>query len=132
MSRPLIGVTIDCNDLVALSNFWSDALGYPHQAPPDPTATFHTVFSPDEQGLHHLTLQAVPEPRTAKVRIHLDLFVTDVAADVARLTALGASVITPIDPAAAWQSAVLADPEGHEFCVAQREPPPSTASRDDS
>lgn len=120
MSRPLIGVTIDCHDLLALRDFWTGALGFSERAKVDPSATFHTLFAPDDRGLHHLTLQVVPEPKSTKVRIHLDLFVADVAADVERLTALGARIITPADPSSSWQSAVLADPEGHEFCVAQR------------
>jgi hypothetical protein len=53
----------------------------------------------------------VPEPKTVKNRIHLDL-VTD---DVSALVAAGARVIRPRDEEIAWT--VLADPDGNEFCA---------------
>jgi Glyoxalase-like domain len=51
----------------------------------------------------------VPEPRTAKLRMHLDL---RAPAQVARLEALGATVF-----ARYGELVVMQDPEGHEFCV---------------
>jgi catechol 2,3-dioxygenase-like lactoylglutathione lyase family enzyme len=53
----------------------------------------------------------VPEPKTVKNRIHLDL-VTD---DVSALVAVGARVVRPRDEEIAWT--VLADPDGNEFCA---------------
>ncbi|MFF7752871.1 VOC family protein [Streptomyces sp. NPDC007971] len=60
----------------------------------------------------------VPEAKTAKNRLHLDLHPGDGrrADEVARLEALGASVLREAkEPGGAW--VVMADPEGNEFCV---------------
>jgi hypothetical protein len=56
--------------------------------------------------------QRVPEPRTVKNRVHLDLVSDDADADVARLVALGARVA-----ADHGRLVTLHDPEGNEFCV---------------
>lgn len=123
MPDVIIGVTIDCNDPTALAPFWAEALGFhPSGDHHDPSATFLTLMSPSPEGLHHLTLQRVPEPKTGKARIHLDVFVSDLHSELERLVALGATVLAPADPAAEWVTAVLADPEGHEFCLVQRAP----------
>ncbi len=62
--------------------------------------------------------QMVPEPKTAKNRVHLDLHVGDQRdAVVDRLVGLGATVIGEgSEGPSTWK--VLADPEGNEFCVA--------------
>lgn len=72
--------------------------------------------------LNHLTLQRVPEAKTVKNRTHIDLFAGDVAAEVDRLVALGATVDSTMDGAVPGElaMAVLADPEGHELCVIAR------------
>lgn len=65
-----------------------------------------------------LLFQRVPEPKTVKNRLHLDLHAgPDRRADeIARLEALGAKVLNAVDqPGGRWT--VLADPEGNEFCV---------------
>ncbi|MGW2208527.1 VOC family protein [Streptomyces sp. NPDC001781] len=62
--------------------------------------------------------QRVPEARSGKNRLHLDLHAGPEGRveEVARLTALGATVLREVSgPAGAWT--VLADPEGNEFCV---------------
>ncbi|MFD7134723.1 VOC family protein [Streptomyces sp. NPDC059894] len=77
-------------------------------------------FDPDRgTGLgRRLLFQRVPEAKTGKNRLHLDLHPGDGrrAAEVERLTALGASVLREVrDPSGEW--VVMADPEGNEFCV---------------
>ncbi|MFI1766797.1 VOC family protein [Streptomyces sp. NPDC020800] len=65
-----------------------------------------------------LLFQRVPEAKTTKNRLHLDLHPGDGrrADEVARLEALGASVLREVtEPGGAW--VVMADPEGNEFCV---------------
>ncbi|WP_202460117.1 VOC family protein [Streptomyces sp. SID1328] len=62
--------------------------------------------------------QRVPEAKSGKNRLHIDLHAGPErrAGEVARLTALGATVLREVtEPAGAWT--VLADPEGNEFCV---------------
>jgi hypothetical protein len=65
-----------------------------------------------------LLFQRVPEAKTGKNRLHLDLHAGEGlrAAEVARLEALGARVLREVtEPSGAW--VVMADPEGNEFCV---------------
>ncbi|GGX73302.1 VOC family protein [Streptomyces fructofermentans] len=65
-----------------------------------------------------LLFQRVPEPKTVKNRLHLDLHPGQGTreGEVARLTALGATVLREVkEPQGEW--VVMADPEGNEFCV---------------
>ncbi|MZE79592.1 VOC family protein [Streptomyces xinghaiensis] len=62
--------------------------------------------------------QAVPESKTVKNRLHIDLHFApgERDAEVARLEGLGAGVLQTVDePSGSW--VVMADPEGNEFCV---------------
>ena len=60
----------------------------------------------------------VPEEKVGKARIHLDFQADDVAAEVARLVGLGASVVhEKLEWGHFWVT--LQDPEGNEFCVAR-------------
>jgi predicted enzyme related to lactoylglutathione lyase len=101
-------VTIDCSDLQSLAGFW--------------TAALDTMVAGDYgnfvllTGMPALGLQKVPEPRAGKNRVHLDLYTDDRAAEVARLTKLGASALAEGNAPGLWWT-VLADPEGNEFCV---------------
>jgi hypothetical protein len=60
----------------------------------------------------------VPERKTAKNRMHVDLAAVDQEAEVARLVELGAKRVTDMDEWG-YQWTVMQDPEGNEFCVAQ-------------
>ena len=70
-----------------------------------------------------LTFAHVPEGKTVKNRLHLDVTPTDCSQDeeIARLTGLGATVLYDNRPEFGWVT--MADPEGNEFCVlADRRP----------
>ena len=98
---------IDAISPEVLATFWASALGL--RAEPS-GADFRLV---DDVPEHTLWVNKVPEPRTVKQRVHLDV---DVAA-VSDLTDLGAVII---DDAQSWT--VMADPEGGELCAFVREP----------
>jgi glyoxalase superfamily protein len=135
-------VTIDSTGPHALADWWAEALGW--QVEPQDEAfirgmveagraseadtTTHrgalvwaagaAITSPDP-GRPRVLFQRVPEAKTVKNRLHLDVRVGDERreAEVARLLGLGATEL--------WRSsqgpftwATLADPEGNEFCVA--------------
>ena len=65
-----------------------------------------------------IRLQRVPEPKTVKDRIHLDLSVTDLDAATARVEAIGATRASSEDFFEYGVSfRVMLDPEGNEFCL---------------
>jgi predicted enzyme related to lactoylglutathione lyase len=71
-----------------------------------------------------IVLQEMAEPKAGKNRMHLDIHVDDLEAEVARLEALGATRVEPgpiEGHGHAWY--VLADPEGNELCLVQRPAP---------
>lgn len=140
-----IQVVIDAVDPAALSAFWATALadrGYAVPAPPGdfadwpafltangvPEDRWNDASAIEAEGHPRIFFQRVPEAKTVKNRVHVDLLAGGgpsvpidvqrerVAAQVARLEDLGA---TRVDDHAElgvhW--AVMRDPEGNEFCV---------------
>jgi hypothetical protein len=67
---------------------------------------------------HTVWINGVPEPKSVKNRVHVDVH----CASVAELEELGARVLVPSSPTQHWT--VMADPEGQEFCAFVRESPP--------
>jgi predicted enzyme related to lactoylglutathione lyase len=114
-----LALVLDCQDLDRCADFWSSALGYRRAG-----AAFGPYLSLLPAGARQgpeFLLQRVPEAKSSKNRLHLDLRTPDLAAEVARLRQLGAEVLTadPIEEGG-WTWHVLADPERNEFCVVQR------------
>ena len=112
MSLSLANVTFDCADPLAVSAFWAGALG--KSVDPGASPYFCTIGHPN--GSPTFFFIKVPEAKTVKNRVPLDLSAEDRAAEVARLVALGATHVADRDE---WghQWSVLADIEGNEFCV---------------
>lgn len=110
-------VVIDCRDLERSARFWSQALGYEREG--GTTGTYHSLVPADGHGVDVL-LQRTSDHKRDKNRVHLDLRTRDLNAEVGRVTALGATLLTG-DPVAedGWTWHVLADPDGNEFCVLQ-------------
>src|SRR3954466_2600476 len=103
------GILIDCNveDIHAAARFWAEALGRP--------------VDPDHPGTrgNYVMLQNRPEEISIQIqrvdhesRVHLDIETDDIAAEVARLEKLGASVDQRL---ARW--VVMRAPSGQRFCV---------------
>lgn len=114
---------VDSPDPARIAGFWEAALGWrrtydkPHEIVLEPPAG-----SPEDGVSPDLLFLRVPEAKTVKNRLHLDLRPLDQQREVERLLALGAhrvSVGQPDD--APW--VVLADPDGNEFCVLPPLPP---------
>lgn len=112
---------LDCADLDRAATFWCAALGY--MTLPASEGIYRSLLPVDGDGIE-LLLQRVPDAKRAKNRMHLDLRVRDLDAELARLLALGAQQFTdePIEEGG-WSWHVLGDPDGNEFCVLR--PPPS-------
>ena len=108
-------LTFDCADPVRVATFWAEALGYElDAADSDATGAYIADPSGRTQGMY---FQPVPEPKTAKNRLHLDVRpTTSMAAEVERLKGLGATERGFIDVETSfWMQ--MRDPEGNEFCV---------------
>jgi predicted enzyme related to lactoylglutathione lyase len=102
---------VDCNDAKRVGEFWAALLDRPLES--DADGTEHWIdFGPEGRDLLFLT---VPEPKTVKNRLHIDLRPDDQDAEVERALALGASHVDIGQGDQTW--VVLADPEGNEFCV---------------
>ncbi|MEV7241465.1 VOC family protein [Streptomyces sp. NPDC093248] len=115
MVSVLQNVAIDCADAYELACFWSRVTGrplHPDSGPGDPETQ---VLLADGPVLH---FNQVPEPRTGKNRIHLCLRPeTTREREVERLLGLGATLVADHRNPDGSGWAVLADPEGNEFCV---------------
>ena len=109
MSIRIEALTIDAADPGAIARWWSEALGWSMGEEDDDEVS---VTSPD--GFELLFIK-VPESKSVKNRLHLDLRPDDQAAEVARFEALGARRIDVGQGEPTW--VVLADPEGNEFCI---------------
>ena len=109
---PNVDIVIDCADPQTLAVFWADALGYRSAGSRGPYA----LLLPADRAYPPVILQQVPEPKQGKARLHFDLRVDDVEAEVRRLEALGARRIdVGQSDDVAWVP--MADPEGDELCV---------------
>lgn len=104
-------VVVDCADPLALATFWSRVLGgTPELRDPD----WCRLQAP---GSPLLAFQRVPEPKTTKNRLHLDVLVEDIEAATAQALTIGATRIGTRHDDVAGSFQVLADPEGNEWCV---------------
>ena len=117
MSLRIQCLSIDAHDPAAQAAFWADALGWRRtHEDPDEVVLEPPAGSPADGVSPDLLFLRVPEGKTTKNRLHLDLRPEDQAAEVARLEQLGARrVSVGQGDDVTW--VVLADPEGNEFCV---------------
>ena len=148
-----VQITVDAREPGRLSLFWKEVLGYVHPGPPgfDPAAggdplaawdafldgmgvpeserdTASALEDPDGAG-PRLYFQRVPEEKTVKNRVHLDVRAAPglegearmaaLEAECSRMLALGATRLRrhEPDPPMSGGFIVMADPEGNEFCL---------------
>ena len=118
VSEPVLGlatfsaVCLDATDVRRVADFWATVLGHAVRVHEEGYADLSGGDGPD------IWVNPVPEPKTVKDRLHLDLVATDrtQAEEVERLLALGATR-ADVGQADDVSWVVLADPEGNEFCV---------------
>ncbi|HVA21576.1 MAG TPA: VOC family protein [Candidatus Micrarchaeia archaeon] len=117
MPLRLYSVVVAAHDPAALARFWTAALDFRivHEAADG------VVIARDDHTYPGLIFEPMPEAKTTKNRLHLDLAPDDQTAEVLRLTALGAHRVQ-IGQGADVSWVVLADPEGNEFCVLRSRP----------
>ena len=107
-------VVLDCAEPTRLAKFWREALDYRDYY----TDAKLAVLVPKEGTASPLLLQGVPEPKAGKNRMHLDIVVDDVEAEVRRLQALGARRIDDgVQSFGGTRWVRMSDPEQNEFCV---------------
>lgn len=140
-----IQVTFDCADPAALAAFWAEVLGYRVQAPPAGFDSWDAaldamgvpeerrndasaVIDPDGRG-PRVFFQRVPEGKSAKNRVHLDVRAAPgltgddrlaaLEEEATRLVALGATRVERHEPEPPLGAGhiVMRDPEGNEFCL---------------
>ena len=139
------GLTFDCARPRELAAFWALALGYVEPPPPEGSASWEAWLV--EQGVPEdewddgayladptgtapgLSFLRVPEPKTAKNRVHVDLKVSGgrnqpaelrrsrIQAVVDRLVAAGGALQHVDEHNGTVDHVVMTDPEGNEFCV---------------
>jgi catechol 2,3-dioxygenase-like lactoylglutathione lyase family enzyme len=139
-----VQITFDCADPARLAAFWADVLGYQLQPPPegfdswdDALASFgvprdqwnsRSAIVPLEPGHPRVFFQRVPEGKTVKNRVHLDVRAAPglqgdermgaLQAEADRLVGLGASVAYRVEPGGMDNGFItMRDPEGNEFCL---------------
>jgi hypothetical protein len=122
MTSKLTEIAIDCADPHGLARFWCSVLGYEVVDEDDGVVTIGSPLVPEGKSRPGpvpptLTFAPVPEGKTVKNRLHLDVNPTDTDQDdeVRRLLDLGARRADVGQGDESW--VVLADPEGNEFCV---------------
>ena len=105
----LYEIVVDCADPEALATWWAELIG--GRCEYDAEHGWAGIEEIPEAPFAYLVFVPVPEPKTVKNRIHLDVTTGDLEA----IVAAGATVLRPQDDEIGWT--VLADPEGNEFCA---------------
>jgi hypothetical protein len=145
MTGPGVQLTFDAANPRRLGQFWADVLSYVEQPPPPGFADWdaaldamgvpadqrdirYSIVDPGQQR-PRLLFQKVPEPKTAKNRVHLDVRAAPglegeermaaLEAECERLVALGATRLRRSEPAPPMSAGfiVMQDPEGNELCL---------------
>ena len=119
MSIRIQCLCVDTTDPAWLAGFWQAALGWRRTFEKDDEVVLEPPEGSREDGIvPDLLFLRVPEMKSGKNRLHLDLRPEDQAAEVTRLESLGARrVDIGQGDEASW--VVMADPDGNEFCVLQ-------------
>jgi hypothetical protein len=122
MTSKFTELAIDCADPSGLARFWCSVLGYEVQDEEDGYVAIGSPSVPEGRNRPGpvpptLAFARVPEGKTIKNRLHIDVNPTDRDQDeeVRRLLDLGARRVDLGQGEVSW--VVLADPEGNEFCV---------------
>lgn len=114
----ILNVTFDCSDAASTARFWSEVTAWPCAKEEMPGNPYWVVAS-SAQDSPRLVFVDVPEAKSVKNRVHLDLLPDGASQDqeVDRILSLGASIVDDRRHATPGGWVVMADPEGNEFDV---------------
>ncbi|MFC9296801.1 VOC family protein [Streptomyces sp. NPDC057011] len=117
--NPVRHITFDAHDPYRIAEFWSAVTGFPIH-PDDLEGDDQVLLDPDRPDVPGLLFIRVPDTKSVKNRVHLDIQPATGTRDetVERLVALGAKIVDDQraeDGVLGW--VVLADPEGNELCI---------------
>ncbi len=121
-----VELTLDVNDPERMIAFWAAILGYVVEDEgrfDEPDRVYWSLADPGGRG-PRLVIQRVPEPVTAKTRVHIDVHVPDIDAAAGHAESRGATRVdtAPIEEVgASWVR--LTDPEGNLFCFVEERRP---------
>jgi predicted enzyme related to lactoylglutathione lyase len=113
MYSTVFGVSFDAQDAYASASFWAQVLGRTVAEGGDVTNA--TIDGDPAVPGSRIGFHQVPEGKSAKNRLHLDLITSDFDAETERLIGLGASKLNEVNDGGRWVT--LSDPEGNEFDV---------------
>jgi len=113
------GLVIDGADTMALARFWAamfdtEIASIANEGAPN-EAHYVDVAATDATPL--LRFQRVPEAKTLKNRLHLDIEVEELDPAIAHVEGLGGALIQPTRTEYGYDFAIMGDPEGNEFCL---------------
>jgi len=110
-------ILVDSTDPSPIAHWWAELLGWRITHEDDEEIVLEPPEDSPEDGVSpDILFLRVPEPKTGKNRLHIDLRPVDQAAEVARAEAMGATRVD-IGQGADKTWVVLADPDGNEFCI---------------
>ncbi|MFE6838092.1 VOC family protein [Streptomyces sp. NPDC057705] len=117
--NPVRHITFDALDPYRVAEFWSAVTGFPIH-PDDVEGDDEILLEPSQPGVPGLLFIRVPDAKSVKNRVHLDIQPPTGTRDetVERLIGLGAKLVDDrrdADGVMGW--VVLADPEGNELCI---------------
>lgn len=104
-------IVVDCSNPEALARFWQALIG----GDVDVESPDWVVLDGDDLGFY-IGFQRVPEQKTAKNRVHLDVEVDDLEQAIDEAEQLGARKVGSVVDVDDGSFQVMADPGGNEFC----------------
>jgi predicted enzyme related to lactoylglutathione lyase len=128
MAKRIRSIVFDCERPTTLARFWAEVLGYTVRPFDDewlaelkaegiePDDAPGVVIDPPDKTFPTIWFNSVPESKATKNRVHLDVNLTS-AEELDHLLALGAHVLRPFGAVEGESWAIMADPEGNEFCA---------------
>ena len=111
-------IVIDTIDPARIAPFWCALLGVRERG----WFGDDDLMLTTDGGAPPVAFQRVPEAKSVKNRLHVDLAVEDLDGAFAQIVALGGSAVSDIlEMPGGYRWRVMADPEGNEFCIVPRD-----------